>query len=159
MDAGEPRRGSEISACALRALSEHDRPRRPLGSAQQARVSDDPARGVLPALRPCSHLRRQLSRYRFRRTITGPRVVGRMTSSIDVKMGEKVLEIGTGSGYQSAYLSNLTDKVWTIEIIKPLAERTRGLYDSLIQRGYTEYKAITSKYADGYYGWEQDAPF
>jgi len=58
-------------------------------------------------------------------TITGPRVVGRMTSSIDVKMGEKVLEIGTGSGYQSAYLSNLTDKVWTIEIIKPLAERTR----------------------------------
>ena len=59
-------------------------------------------------------------------TITGPRVVGRMTSSIDVKMGEKVLEIGTGSGYQSAYLSNLTDKVWTIEIIKPLSERTRA---------------------------------
>src|SRR5262249_32748266 len=51
-------------------------------------------------------------------TITGPRVVGRMTSTMDVKMGEKVLEIGTGSGYQSAYLSNLTDKVWTIEIIK-----------------------------------------
>src|SRR3954467_13263901 len=92
-------------------------------------------------------------------TITGPRVVGRMTSSIDVKMGEKVLEIGTGSGYQSAYLSNLTDKVWTIEIIKPLAERTRGLYDSLIQPGYTEFKAISSKYADGYYGWEQAAPF
>jgi protein-L-isoaspartate(D-aspartate) O-methyltransferase len=92
-------------------------------------------------------------------TITGPRVVGRMTSSIDVKMGEKVLEIGTGSGYQSAYLSNLTDKVWTIEIIKPLAERTRGFYDSLIQQGYTEYKAISSKYADGYYGWEQEAPF
>src|SRR5262245_9314893 len=59
-------------------------------------------------------------------TIPGPRVVGRMTSSIEVKMGEKVLEVGTGSGYQSAYLSNLTDKVWTIEIIKPLAERTRG---------------------------------
>ena len=78
-------------------------------------------------------------------TITGPRVVGRMTSSIDVKMGEKVLEIGTGSGYQSAYLSNLTDKVWTIEIIKPLAERTRGRYDALIERGYTEFKSITSK--------------
>ncbi len=92
-------------------------------------------------------------------TITGPRVVGRMTSSIDVKMGEKVLEIGTGSGYQSAYLSNLTDKVWTIEIIKPLAERTRGVYDKLIERGYTEYKAINSKNADGYYGWEEAAPF
>ena len=92
-------------------------------------------------------------------TITGPRVVGRMTSSIDVKMGEKVLEIGTGSGYQSAYLSNLTDKVWTIEIIKPLAERTRGRYDALIERGYTEFKSITSKNADGYFGWEEAAPF
>src|SRR5712691_5889286 len=92
-------------------------------------------------------------------TITGPRVVGRMTSSIDVKMGEKVLEIGTGSGYQSAYLSNLTDKVWTIEIIKPLAERTRGVHDKLIKRGYTEFKVINSKQADGYYGWEEAAPF
>ena len=92
-------------------------------------------------------------------TITGPRVVGRMTSSIDVKMGEKVLEIGTGSGYQSAYLSNLTDKVWTVEIIKPLAERTRALYDTLIKRGYTEYKVINTKQADGYYGWEEHAPF
>jgi protein-L-isoaspartate(D-aspartate) O-methyltransferase len=86
-------------------------------------------------------------------------VVGRMTSSIDVKMGEKVLEIGTGSGYQSAYLSNLTDKVWSIEIIKPLAARTRGVYDKLIERGYTEYKAINSKNADGYFGWEEAAPF
>jgi protein-L-isoaspartate(D-aspartate) O-methyltransferase len=92
-------------------------------------------------------------------TITGPRVVGRMTSAIDVKMGEKVLEIGTGSGYQSAYLSNLTDKVWTIEIIKPLAERTRRLYDALIERGYTEYKVIEAKNSDGYYGWEEAAPF
>src|SRR6478736_10228354 len=68
-------------------------------------------------------------------TISGPLVVSRMTSTIDVQMGEKVLEIGTGSGNQSAYLSNLTDKVWTIEIIKPLAERTRGIYDDLIGRG------------------------
>ena len=92
-------------------------------------------------------------------TISGPHLVGRMTSSIDVQPGEKVLEIGTGSGYQSAYLSNLTDKVWTIEIIKPLAERTRATYDALIARGYSEYKAITTKNADGYYGWEEAAPF
>jgi protein-L-isoaspartate(D-aspartate) O-methyltransferase len=92
-------------------------------------------------------------------TISGPHVVARMTSSIDVKFGEKVLEIGTGSGYQSAYLANLTDKIWTVEIIKPLAERTRGVYDALIGRGYTEYKAITSKNADGYYGWQEAAPF
>ena len=92
-------------------------------------------------------------------TISGPLVVSRMTSTIDVQMGEKVLEIGTGSGNQSAYLSNLTDKVWTIEIIKPLAERTRGIYDDLIGRGYTEYKSINTKNADGYYGWEEGAPF
>ena len=73
-------------------------------------------------------------------TISGPHLVGRMTSAIDVQLGEKVLEIGTGSGYQSAYLSNLTDKVLSIEIIKPLAERTRATYDELIERGYTEYQ-------------------
>jgi protein-L-isoaspartate(D-aspartate) O-methyltransferase len=92
-------------------------------------------------------------------TITGPHTVARMTNSMDVKFGDKVLEIGTGSGYQSAYLSNLTDKVWSIEIIKPLAERTRRLYDDLIGRGYTEFKSITTRNADGYYGWEQEAPF
>ena len=92
-------------------------------------------------------------------TISGPLVVSRMTSTVDVRFGEKVLEIGTGSGYQSAYLANLTDKVWSIEIIKPLAERTRGIYDALIERGYSEFKSITSKNADGYYGWEEAAPF
>jgi protein-L-isoaspartate(D-aspartate) O-methyltransferase len=92
-------------------------------------------------------------------TISGPHLVGRMTSNIDPQQGEKVLEIGTGSGYQSAYLSHLTDKVFTIEIIKPLAERTRATYDQLIKDGYAEFKAITSKNADGYYGWEEHAPF
>jgi protein-L-isoaspartate(D-aspartate) O-methyltransferase len=92
-------------------------------------------------------------------TITGPHTVARMTNALDVQRGDKVLEIGTGSGYQSAYLSNLTDKVWSIEIIRPLWERTRSLYDGLIARGYSEYKAITTKNADGYYGWEEEAPF
>jgi len=92
-------------------------------------------------------------------TISGPHLVGRMTSVIDVHLGEKVLEIGTGSGYQSAYLANLTDKVWTIEIIKPLAERTRSIYDGLIARCYTEFRSIASRNGDGYYGWDEAAPF
>ncbi len=92
-------------------------------------------------------------------TISGPHAVARMTSSLDVKPGEKVLEIGTGSGYQSAYLSHLTDRVWSIEIIKPLSERTRSTYDELIGHGYNEFKAIASKNADGYYGWAENGPF
>jgi protein-L-isoaspartate(D-aspartate) O-methyltransferase len=92
-------------------------------------------------------------------TISGPHIVGRMTSTIDPKKGEKVLEIGTGSGYQSAYLSHLTYNVYTIEIIKPLAERTRATYDALIAAGYNEFKSISTKNADGYYGWEEVAPF
>jgi protein-L-isoaspartate(D-aspartate) O-methyltransferase len=92
-------------------------------------------------------------------TITGPHSVARMTNTLDISRGEKVLEIGTGSGYQSAYLSNLTSKVWSVEIIKPLAERTWALYDRLIAGGYSEFAAITHKHADGYYGWEEAAPF
>jgi len=92
-------------------------------------------------------------------TISGPHLVGRMTSALDVALDDRVLEIGTGSGYQSAYLANLTEKVWTIEIVPQLAERTRGIYDELITAGYTEYKRISTKSADGYYGWEEAAPF
>ena len=92
-------------------------------------------------------------------SITGPLTVARMTSSLDVKLGDKVLEIGNGSGYQSAYLANLTDQVWTIEIIKALFERTGTLYEQLIARGYSEYQAIRRKNDDGYYGWEAFAPF
>jgi protein-L-isoaspartate(D-aspartate) O-methyltransferase len=92
-------------------------------------------------------------------SITGENTVARMTNSLDLRFGEKVLEIGTGSGYQSAFLSNLTDKVWSIEIITALHQRTRGIRDGLIARGYAEYKVITTKNADGYYGWPEAAPF
>jgi protein-L-isoaspartate(D-aspartate) O-methyltransferase len=92
-------------------------------------------------------------------TITGPHTVARMTNTLNVKRGDKVLEIGTGSGYQSAYLANLTDRLWSIEIIPALAKRTRALYDRLIADGYSEYAAINTRNADGYYGWEEAAPF
>jgi protein-L-isoaspartate(D-aspartate) O-methyltransferase len=92
-------------------------------------------------------------------TITGPHTVARMTNTLAVKRADKVLEIGTGSGYQSAYLSNLTPNVHSIEIIPPLAKRTRDLYDRLIADGYSEYRTIRTRNADGYYGWEEAAPF
>ncbi|MBI1219884.1 MAG: protein-L-isoaspartate O-methyltransferase [Rhodobacteraceae bacterium] len=92
-------------------------------------------------------------------SITGPHTVMRMTNTIDPQKGERVLEVGTGSGYQSAVLANLTDQLHTIEIIKPLYERTGGVYADLIAQGYTEYQAIQRKNDDGYYGWEEFAPF
>jgi protein-L-isoaspartate(D-aspartate) O-methyltransferase len=95
----------------------------------------------------------------FGSTISGPEIVARMTGALDVKPGDKVLEIGTGSGYQSAYLANLTDQVWTIEIIKDLLQRTNYIYENLKQRGYSEYKSVTTKFDDGYNGWSETAPF
>ncbi|HLH10564.1 MAG TPA: protein-L-isoaspartate O-methyltransferase, partial [Methylovirgula sp.] len=92
-------------------------------------------------------------------TITPPGTMGRMTSAIAVRRGDKVLEIGTGSGFQSALLSYLTDRLWSIEIIPALAQRTRGVYDKLIAKGYREFAAITTRSGDGYYGWEEAAPF
>jgi protein-L-isoaspartate(D-aspartate) O-methyltransferase len=92
-------------------------------------------------------------------SITPPGTMGRMTSAIAVKPGDSVLEIGTGSGYQSALLSYLTSRLYTIEIIPELAARTRGVYERLIDKGYREYSAITTQSGDGYYGWEDAAPF
>ena len=92
-------------------------------------------------------------------TITPPGTAGRMTSALVVRPGDKVLEVGTGSGFQSALLSYLTDRLWTIEIIPELAGRTRGVYDRLIGRGYREYAAINTRNGDGYYGWAGAAPF
>jgi protein-L-isoaspartate(D-aspartate) O-methyltransferase len=92
-------------------------------------------------------------------TITPPGTMGRMTSAIVVHPTDRVLEIGTGSGYQSALLSYLTPNLWSIEIIPALAARTRGVYDRLIRNGYREFAAITTKAGDGYYGWEEAGPF
>ncbi|MDR2500474.1 MAG: protein-L-isoaspartate O-methyltransferase [Treponema sp.] len=91
-------------------------------------------------------------------TITDPDVVAMMTTTLNIQPGEKVLEIGTGSGYQSAILSYLTSEVYTIEIIKPLFAETDALYREREQT-YPSYGAIKRKLGDGYYGWEEYAPF
>lgn len=86
----------------------------------------------------------------YGQTISQPYVVALMTELLDVQPGENVLEIGTGSGYQAAILAQLTDKVYTIEIVEPLchqaAERLKGL-------------PVKVRCADGYYGWEEHAPY
>ena len=92
-------------------------------------------------------------------TISGPHIVCRMTNALDPQPQHKCLEIGTGSGYQAAMLANLSDHVYSIEIIKPLAQETKELYEKLVAEGYDEYKNVHLKAADGYYGWEEYAPF
>jgi protein-L-isoaspartate(D-aspartate) O-methyltransferase len=91
-------------------------------------------------------------------TISGPNIVARMTNAINPPPDHKVLEIGTGSGYQSAFLAELSNFVYTIEIIEPLALVTEGIYQSL-EDEYPQYKNVKRKIADGYYGWEEYAPF
>ncbi|MDR2630838.1 MAG: protein-L-isoaspartate O-methyltransferase [Spirochaetaceae bacterium] len=91
-------------------------------------------------------------------TITDPDVVAMMTTTLNIHPGERVLEIGTGSGYQSAILSYLTQEVYTIEIIKPLFIETDLLYQDL-EKSFPSYGSINRKLGDGYYGWEEYAPF
>ncbi len=91
-------------------------------------------------------------------TITDPDVVSMMTTTLAVKPEHKVLEIGTGSGYQSAILSFLTNHVYSIEIIEPLYRETNDLYNSLTER-YPSFGNITRKLGDGFYGWEKYGPF
>jgi protein-L-isoaspartate(D-aspartate) O-methyltransferase len=91
-------------------------------------------------------------------TITDPDVVSMMTTTLNVKPWDKVLEIGTGSGYQSALLSYLTKDVYSIEIIRPLFSETDALYRSL-ERNFPSFSVINRRLGDGYYGWEEFAPF
>ena len=94
----------------------------------------------------------------FGQTISGPHMVSHMTQSIEPERGDRILEIGTGSGYQSAVLSELSDHVYTIEIVSALYRETDSIYRKLSTR-YPEYASIARKNADGYYGWPQFAPF
>lgn len=86
-------------------------------------------------------------------TISQPFIVGLMTQMLDLEAGEKVLEIGTGSGYQAAVLSEITPYIYTMEIVKSLGEQARKRFDKL------SYQTIKTKIGNGYKGWPKHAPF
>jgi protein-L-isoaspartate(D-aspartate) O-methyltransferase len=86
-------------------------------------------------------------------TISQPYIVALMTELLGLKGDEKVLEIGTGSGYQAAILAEIAEEVYTIEIICPLAESAEK------RLGQMGYENITVTCADGYQGWKEHAPF
>jgi protein-L-isoaspartate(D-aspartate) O-methyltransferase len=86
-------------------------------------------------------------------TISQPYMVALMTELLALKGDERVLEIGTGSGYQAAILAELCQKVFTVERVKTLADKARATLDRL---GYTN---VAMKVFDGTYGWKEMAPF
>ena len=89
----------------------------------------------------------------YGQTISQPIVVALMTDLLKVKGDDKVLEIGTGSGYQAAVLAEITKSVYSIEIIEPLGQQATERLQSL------GYRNVKTRVGDGYYGWPEAAPF
>lgn len=89
----------------------------------------------------------------YSQTISQPFLVAYMTELLQVNKDSKVLEVGAGSGYQAAILGELVKEVYTIEIIKPLAEHAS---ETLKSNGYTN---VQVQVGDGYYGWKKHAPY
>ena len=89
----------------------------------------------------------------FGQTISQPYIVALMTEMIEVQPEHRVLEVGTGSGYQAAILSHLVREVYTVEIITALVEQAQKRLKRL------GYQNVRVKAGDGYYGWEEQAPF
>ena len=89
----------------------------------------------------------------YGQTISQPYIVALMTDLIQPRADARVLEVGTGSGYQAAVLAEIVGEVFTIEIIEPLHETAGERLDRL------GYDNVTTRLGDGYYGWEEYAPF
>lgn len=86
-------------------------------------------------------------------TISQPFIVAQMTQALQLTAEDRVLELGTGSGYQAAVLAEIAFRVYTIERIHALYIRARKLFDRL------RYHNIVSRYSDGTFGWEDESPF
>ncbi|WP_432745913.1 protein-L-isoaspartate(D-aspartate) O-methyltransferase [Methylobacter sp. G7] len=107
---------------------------------------------VRDAERPYAYQNRPLP-IGYGQTISQPYIVAIMTDLLKLKKTDRVLEVGTGSGYQAAILAELVDNVYTLEIIEPLAKQAA---ENLKRTGYD---AVHTRTGDGYYGWETAAPF
>jgi protein-L-isoaspartate(D-aspartate) O-methyltransferase len=89
----------------------------------------------------------------YGQTISQPYIVAYMTQALRLSANDKVLEVGTGSGYQAAVCAEIAEAVYTIEIVEPLAESSKKRLKEL------GYHNVFTKAGDGYYGWEENAPF
>jgi protein-L-isoaspartate(D-aspartate) O-methyltransferase len=89
----------------------------------------------------------------YGQTISQPYIVAYMTQALQLNTNDKVLEVGTGSGYQAAVCAEIAQAIYTIEIVEPLAESAKKRLKDL------GYHNVFTKAGDGYYGWEENAPF
>ena len=89
----------------------------------------------------------------YGQTVSQPYLVALMTEALELKPGDRVLEVGTGSGYQTAIIAEIAAQVFTIEIVRPLAEKAAG---TLSELGYIN---VHTRIGDGFGGWPEEAPF
>ena len=141
----------EIAEMATETAVETGRPR--LDARVMAAMAEVPRHRFVPAREVgLAYANRPLP-IGYGQTISQPYIVALMTDLLAVKPGDRVLEIGTGSGYQAAVLAHLGAQTHSIEIIPALAEQGRR---NLTEAGYRQVRLRTG---DGYYGWPEAAPF
>ena len=153
-DAWEPQRRrmvEEIAALAREARAETGRAT--LSERVLAAMAKVPRHELVPAdQKAIAYANRPLP-IGLGQTISQPFIVALMTDLMEVKSGDRVLEIGTGSGYQAAVLAELAATVYTVEIVEPLAREAAGRLNQL------GYRNVVAKVGDGFQGWPEHAPF
>jgi protein-L-isoaspartate(D-aspartate) O-methyltransferase len=149
--AGRARMVAEIASMARETSTETGRPR--FGDAVMAAMGKVPRHRFVPFAQELFAYENRPLPIGENQTISQPYIVALMTDLLDPKPTDTVLEVGTGSGYQAAVLAELVAKVYTIEIVEPLAKRAARL---LAQLGYGN---VEVRVGDGYNGWAAAAPF
>jgi len=149
--AARARMVAEIAAMARETGAETGRPR--FGEAVMAAMGKVPRHRFVPALQDLFAYDNRPLPIGEGQTISQPYIVALMTELLDPKSADTVLDVGTGSGYQAAVLAELVAKVYTIEIVEPLARRARQVLGEL------GYRNVELRVGDGYGGWPAAAPF
>ena len=149
--AARTRMVAEIAAMARETGSETGRPK--FGDAVMAAMGKVPRHRFVPLMEePYAYENRPLP-IGEGQTISQPYIVALMTDLLDLKRSDRVLEVGTGSGYQAAVLAELVAKVYSIEIVEPLGKQAAKILGDL------GYRNVEVRVGDGYGGWPAAAPF
>lgn len=141
----------EIAAMARETGNETGRSQ--FGDAVMAAIRKVPRHRFVPAQQEANAYENRPLPIGEGQTISQPYIVALMTDLLDVKPGHVVLEIGTGSGYQTAVLAEIAAKVYSVEIVEPLGTRSMQILKEL------GYRNVAVRIGDGYHGWPEMAPF